>query len=58
MAYETKNKSIQLLRWLKDRKENKYYKCPQCKAVIRMKRGAEERLVTCPRCGYQIKKKF
>lgn len=57
MAYDAKTKSIQFFRRLKNRKEYKYFKCPQCKALIRVKRGTGERLVTCPRCGYQFQKK-
>lgn len=39
---------------LKNSKEYKYFKCPQCKVLIRLKRGCGEKQITCPKCGCQF----
>ena len=31
-------------------KEFKYFRCPRCKALLRMKRGEGEKEVCCPKC--------
>lgn len=42
---------------LRDRKEYKYFRCPQCHTVLRMKRGGGKRNITCPKCQHQFEKK-
>lgn len=42
---------------LKNRKEYKYFKCPQCKVLIRLKRGSGEKQINCPKCGCQFSQK-
>ncbi len=32
----------------------KYFKCPQCRVLIRLKRGSGEKQITCPKCGCQF----
>ncbi len=36
---------------LKLRRQYRYFKCPQCKALLRVKRGEGEKAVRCPQCG-------
>ncbi len=42
---------------LKKRKEYKYFKCPQCHGLIRLKRGSGEVDLTCPHCKAKIHQK-
>lgn len=42
---------------MKNRKTYKYFKCPKCKAMLRLTRGCGEKDVTCPRCQNQFKQK-
>lgn len=39
---------------LKNSRQYKYFKCPQCKVLIRLKRGSGEKQITCPKCGCQF----
>ena len=47
----------QFFRRLKNRKEYKYFKCPQCKALLRMSRGEGEKEICCPKCQNRFKQK-
>lgn len=38
-------------------KEHKYFKCPKCKARLRVPKGRGRITVTCPRCGNKFDKK-
>lgn len=40
-----------------NRKEYKYFRCPQCHSLLRMKRGIGEKTVTCGNCKHQFRKK-
>ena len=40
-----------------NRKEYKYFKCPNCKVLLRLKRGCGEKEITCVRCGHHFKQK-
>jgi uncharacterized C2H2 Zn-finger protein len=40
----------------RDRKTHTYFKCPKCKAVLRVPRGKGSIIVTCPKCGERIEK--
>lgn len=42
---------------LKLRKQYKYFKCPQCGALLRMSRGAGEKDICCPKCQNRFKQK-
>lgn len=42
---------------MKNRKTYKYFKCPKCKAMLRLTRGSGEKEITCPRCQNQFKQK-
>ena len=55
--YQTKQKSHQTVLRLKNRKEYKYFRCPQCKALLRMKRGSGTMHVTCGKCKHQFDQK-
>jgi hypothetical protein len=52
-----KTKSRQFAKRMKNRREYKYFKCPQCKVLLRMKRGSGEKDITCVRCGHQFREK-
>ena len=43
-------------RW-KDRKTHRYFRCPQCKATVRVPRGKGKIRITCPKCKHQFVKK-
>ncbi len=45
-----KTKILQFFKRLKNRKEYRYFHCPKCSVLIRVKRGGGERDVTCPTC--------
>lgn len=47
----------QFIRRQKNRKEYKYFRCPQCRVLLRLKRGCGEKEITCVRCGHQFKQK-
>ena len=40
-----------------ENRKYRYFKCPNCKVLLRMKRGSGEKDITCVRCGYQFKQK-
>ena len=50
-------KTKQFFRRLKGIKQYKYFKCPQCKTLLRLNRGAGEKDIHCPRCGHEFHKK-
>ncbi len=56
-----KNKILSRFRLLKtrwqDRKVYRYYRCPQCKATVRVPRGKGKIRITCPKCRHQFVKK-
>ena len=44
----------QFFRRLKGMKQYKYFKCPQCKTLLRLNRGAGEKEIHCPRCSHDF----
>ena len=42
---------------LKNSKKYKYFKCPECKALLRLPRNVGEVTVTCGKCRHAFKKK-
>lgn len=44
-------------RWLGDRKVYRYYRCPKCKATLRVPRGRGKIRITCPVCKEEFVKK-
>ena len=42
----------------RDGKTHRYYKCPSCKAQLRVKNIKGEHTIRCPKCGYKFKKKI
>ena len=52
-----KSKSRQFVKRMKNRREYRYFKCPNCKVLLRLKRGTGERDITCVRCGHQFRYK-
>ena len=45
-----KTKSSQFVKRLKNRKDYKYFRCPNCKVLMRLKRGCGEKEITCVHC--------
>ena len=43
-------------RW-QDRKVHRYFRCPQCRATVRVPKGKGKIRITCPRCKNQFVKK-
>ncbi len=41
-------------RRLKDMKDYRYFKCPECGQTLRVPRGKGEVEVTCPKCGHRF----
>ena len=37
------------------RKQYKYFRCPQCKTLLRLNRGGGEREISCPKCQNKLK---
>ena len=52
-----KIKTIQFWKRLKLMRQYKYFKCPQCKALLRMSRGAGEKEICCPKCQNRFRMK-
>ena len=52
-----KTKVRQFSKRMKNRRDYKYFKCPECKVLLRTKRGSGEKDITCVRCGHQFKAK-
>ena len=44
------------LRW-QDRKTHRYFRCPQCRATVRVPKGKGKIRITCPHCKNQFIKK-
>ena len=57
LSSNVKTKTLQFVRRLKNRKEYKYFKCPNCKVLLRLKRGTGDKEITCVRCGHQFHQK-
>ena len=55
--FQMNTKTRQFLMRLKLRKEYKYFKCPQCGALLRLKRGEGEKDICCPKCQHRFKQK-
>ena len=56
-----KNKVLGWFRHLKsrwqDRKVHRYFRCPQCRATVRVPKGKGKIRITCPKCKNQFVKK-
>lgn len=56
-----KNKVLGWFRRLKsrwqDRKTHRYFRCPQCRATVRVPKGKGKIRITCPKCKNQFVKK-
>lgn len=42
---------------IKDKKTHRYYKCPECKAKLRVPKGKGKIAITCPMCSKSFIKK-
>ena len=47
----------QFVKRMKNRKDYKYFKCPNCKVLLRMKKGTGDKEITCVRCNHQFHQK-
>ena len=54
---ELKTEVRQFFVRLKNMKKYRYFKCPECKARLRLPRNVGEVTVTCGKCHHQFKKK-
>lgn len=54
---KAKTETRQFFNRLKNSRKYKYYRCPQCKARLRMPRGIGEKTVTCSQCRHTFTKK-
>ena len=52
-----KTKIRQFVRRMKNRRDYRYFKCPNCKVLLRMKRGSGEKEIACVRCGHRFTRK-
>lgn len=52
-----KTKTRQFFKRMKNRRDYRYFKCPNCRVLLRLKRGSGEKDITCVRCGFQFKQK-
>lgn len=59
LRIKRKPKNARILRKNKkrDKKTHCYFKCPSCKAVLRVPKGKGEIIVTCPKCNTKTPKK-
>ena len=57
LSSEAKTKARQFVLRQKNRKDYKYFRCPQCKVLLRMKRGTGEKEITCAKCQHQFHQK-
>ena len=53
----TKTKARQFVLRQKNKKDFKYFRCPQCRVLLRMKRGTGDKEITCAKCGHQFHQK-
>ena len=42
---------------MRSRKTHKFFKCPNCKNILRVPRGKGRIQITCPKCGQRFEKK-
>ena len=57
LTEKIKRETKQFFLRLKGMKEYKYFRCPSCKARMRLKRGCGEKHITCPVCKHQFDQK-
>lgn len=52
-----RKKTRQFIQRQKNRKQYKYFKCPNCRALLRLTRGCGQVNVTCARCKHEFSQK-
>ena len=57
LSSNTKTKARQFILRQKNKKDYKYFRCPQCKVLLRMKRGTGDKEITCAKCKHQFHQK-
>ena len=53
----TKTKVRQFFLRIKNSRKYKYFKCPQCKVLIRLERGCGQKHRCCPKCHHEFDQK-
>ena len=53
----TATKIRQFIKRVKLSRQYKYFKCPQCKTLLRMSRGEGEKEICCPKCQNRFRQK-
>lgn len=51
------SKAKQAVKRLKNSKQFHYYRCPECKTLLKLPRGVGEVTITCRGCGHKFDKK-
>ena len=54
-GFQTKVKQFYLR--VKNSRKYKYFKCPQCKVLIRLERGCGQKHLRCPKCHHEFDQK-
>lgn len=57
LTSNVKTKSRQFVKRMQNRKDYKYFRCPNCKVLLRMKKGTGDKEITCVRCNHQFHQK-
>ena len=52
-----KTKTVQFIKRLKLCRQYKYFRCPQCKTLLRLSRGGGEKEICCPKCQHRFRQK-
>ncbi len=52
-----RTKTIQFWKRLRLCRQYKYFKCPQCKTLLRLSRGGGEKEICCPKCRHRFRQK-
>ncbi len=52
-----KTKAVQFWKRLKLCRQYKYFKCPQCRTLLRLSRGGGEKEICCPKCQHRFRQK-
>ena len=52
-----KIKTVQFWKRLRLMRQYKYFRCPQCKTLLRLTRGGGEKDICCPKCQHRFKQK-
>lgn len=57
MAYAVRTWFARLRTRMKEGREYRYYRCPECRQKVRVPRNLGKIKITCPKCGAKFEKK-